>query len=194
MVLDLARLGCDGQQSHRCDCKQCLLHLHFLSTYPRSDGPKGPCRSYTQLLRPGTLACATHCGGHIRTQETDLLDLPAAGPRSRGPLSIVDLTCDFHSHLAFDIVLPSTERAISVDTPPAVPARGSFMSLPYLLSPRSIAEGAVSGIAPFPRSWAIENNADNSCFPIDPDFRPAPRKDRAQSLHRHRLGLRIREG
>lgn len=78
--------------------------------------------------------------------------------RNAAALRFFDLTCDFHSHLALDIVLLSKKSGPTLWTSrKPSPARESFMSSPYLLSPLSHAEGGCIWDRTFPSGSGQSN-------------------------------------
>ena len=96
--------------------------------------------------------------------------------RNAAALRFFDLTCDFHSHLALDIVLLSKKSGPTLWTPrKPSPARESFMSSPYLLSPLSHAEGGCIWDRTFPSGSGQSNEKIMAIAAIPvPTIHPKP--------------------
>ena len=129
-------------------------------TYPRSDfGPIGPLME----LHPVTAARHT-CLATLRRAYTHDKRPSRICPlmvQEAAALHIVELTCDFHSHLAFDIVLcPKGGPSLRTPRKPSQPARAScHHPTPFLPCPLPKGPCLESHLSIGPR--AIENNADN---------------------------------
>ena len=95
------RINRAADEEHSANEHHLLQHVYFLSNLTLAPiGPHGHPEANPVALARHTVAGAANLGGHQKLR-TICADLPAYPPTDRGPLRHSDLTCDFHSHLAF---------------------------------------------------------------------------------------------
>ena len=123
------------------------------------------------MIRPGNADAwaASIAGNYLFNDVCKLARSVLETPWSRDYLS---LTCDSHSHLAFDIILPPEIGTLLLGRLPdsGEPVRcHHFVTLPPF-SPVP-ERGPLSGIAPFHRSWATYQQTLHNTDPTESNLR-----------------------